>query len=431
MKQFPAYKKLFSSIIFGILLIILLVIPPPRWIADEAISYAETATEIRDKINQRSADIAEIERQIKEYQAELNSLGKQKDSLSVSIKQLDITKKKLDADISLTQNKIAKTNLQIQNLTGDIGDKEISIQTGNNSIKNEIRNLNEYEDETFIEMLLSNDDFSVVWNDIDNMATVRESMREHSARLKETKTAREDTRTETIEAKNELTRLKTQLYDKQKIVIQNNKEKNKLLTQTKNSETSYQKLVQSQLEKKIAFEKELEDFESQLKFILDPSKIPSGRVLSWPLDNIFVTSPYAPRWGGFHRGTDFRAAVGTPVKSVADGVVKGFGDTDICCPKASFGKWILIEHNNGLSSTYAHLSLIKVSAGQKVGRGTVIGYSGNTGSSTGPHLHLSLYVSSGVKVDSFASKSYPGKTLTQPISATTAYLDPMRYLPSL
>jgi murein DD-endopeptidase MepM/ murein hydrolase activator NlpD len=418
MKQYHDYKKLFSAIILAALFIIPI-----------AFSSAQTAQEVQNKINQKSADIAEIERQIKAYQAELNTLGKQKDSLSVSIKELDITKKKLNADISLTQNKIDKTNLQIQNLTGDIGDKESSINTNVNSIKLEIRNLNEYEDSSFLETFLSTEDFTVVWNDIDNIMTVRESLREHIARLKETKTVLEDTRDKTVEAKNELTRLKTQLSDQQKIVIQNTNAKNKLLAQTKNSETAYQKLVAEQLAKKVAFEKELESYESELKFILDPSKLPSKGVLSWPLDSILVTSPYAPRWGGFHRGTDFRAPVGTPVKAVADGVVKGAGDTDICCPGASFGKWVFIEHTNGLSSTYAHLSLIKVSEGQKVSRGSIIGYSGNTGSSTGPHLHLSVYVSSGVKVSSFASKSYPGKILTQPISATEAYLNPMHYLP--
>lgn len=431
MKLFLDYKKLFRILaLFFILLMPFGVFPPLRRIAGEAILYAQTVREVRNKIDQKTLDIAKLEEEIKIYQGELDNLGKQKDSLSVSIKQLDITKKKLNADISVTQNKIDKTNLQIQNLTSDIGDKESSIGINLDSIKTEIRKINELEDTSFVEMILSNNDFTFIWNDIDNIIVVRESMRENIKSLKETKTLLEDTRGKTIIAKNELTRLKTQLSDQEKIVVENVNEKNKLLTQTKNNETNYQKLVKNQLEKKLAFERELEGFESQLKFILDLSQIPSGRVLSWPLDSIFVTSPYAPRWGGFHRGTDFRAAVGTPVKAVMDGIVKGVGDTDICCPKASFGKWIFIEHNNGLSSTYAHLSLSKVTVGQQVARGAVIGYSGNTGSSTGPHLHLSLYVSSGVKVDSFASKSYIGQTLTQPISATNAYLDPMFYLPS-
>ncbi len=420
MKLYLDYKKLFSFLLLGFFLL------TPAF-----FSYGQSAEEIRNKINDKSEEIALLERQIKEYQAELNTLGKQKDSLSVSLKELDITKKKLNADISVTQNKIDKTNLQIKNLSSDIGDKESSIALNVDSIKLEIKKINEFQNTSFVETFLSNDDFSVVWNDIDNIMTVRESMRENIKRLKETKTVLEDTRGKTIAAKNELTRLKTQLSDQQKIIIQNTNEKNKLLAQTKNNEANYQKLVKEQLAKKVAFEAELENYESQLKFILDPSSIPSGRVLSWPLDSIYVTSPYAPRWGGFHRGTDFRASVGTAVKAMADGVVQGTGDTDACCPGASFGKWVFIEYSNGLSSTYGHLSLISTSKGNQVKRGQVVGYSGNTGSSTGPHLHVSLYVSNGVEVASFPSKSYPGKTLIQPISATEAYLDPMKYLPAL
>ena len=421
MKLYPVYKKQFRFV----LLIVILIITP------FVFSYAQTAQEIRDKIDQKSADIAKLEEQIRIYQIELDGLGKQKNSLSSSIKQLDLTKKKLVIDITVTQNKIDRTNLKIQSLNFDIGNKESSIGNNIDSISLGIRRTNEFEESSLLEIILSVNNFTVIWNDIDNIIALREKIREKILELKQVKIELEDTRKETIDAKNELTMLKSKLGDQQKIVVQNTNEKNKLLAQTKNSEANYQKLVKDQLAKKLAFEKELEGFESQLKFILDPSKIPSGRVLSWPLDSIFVTSPYAPRWGGFHRGTDFRASIGTPVKAVADGIVKGVGDTDICCPGASFGKWVFIEHNNGLSSTYAHLSLSKVTVGQQVARGAVIAYSGNTGSSTGPHLHLSLYASSGVKVDSFASKSYIGKTLTQPISATNAYLDPMFYLPSL
>src|SRR5680860_125616 len=113
MKLYQDYRKQFN-----IALLILLVFLPFFF------SYAQTAEEIRNKINQKSADIANLEAQIDAYQKELDSLGKEKDSLSGSIKQLDITRKKLNADISVTQNKIDKTNLQIQNLSNDIGDKE-------------------------------------------------------------------------------------------------------------------------------------------------------------------------------------------------------------------------------------------------------------------------------------------------------------------
>ncbi len=432
MKLYHVYKKQFKKhrqdlcknigLAYVILFVFSLAIPM-------AFSYAQTAQDIRNKISQKDSDITKLEKEIANYHVQLDSLGQQKSSLSSSLKQLDLTRKKLNADIAVTQNKIDKTNLTIQNLSSDIGNKEDSIKNNTDVIKLELKSRNELDHSSLIENILSQDDFTVMWNKVDNMITLRENLQDSIITLKKIKGALEDTRTATIDAKNELTKLKSQLADQQKIVVQNTNEKNKLLLQTKNSEVAYQKLLQGQLAKKLAFEKELRDYESQLQFILDPSKLPSAGVLSWPLDSILMTSPYAPRWGGFHRGTDFRASVGTPVKAMAEGVVQGIGDTDICCKGASYGKWIFIEYNNGLSSTFAHLSLIKVQQGQKVKRGEVVGYSGNTGSSTGPHLHVSTYVSSGVKVDSFVSKSYPGKILTQPIAATNAHLDPMYYLP--
>src|SRR3989344_5213916 len=424
MKQFPVLKKQFSALILLAAFIAPLVFSP-------FFSYAQTATEIQNRIEEKDSEIKKLEKEIAVYQSEIEGLNKQKSSLQGEIRELDLTRKKLNADIAVTENKIDQTNLKIEDLGLNIGYKETSIQNNLESIRFGIQSMNEVEEKTLVEGLLSDQDISALWGDLDNLLAVRENLQQNIIALRETKSRLEDTRTETIAAKNELTRLKAQLSDQQKIVVQNTNEKNKLLAQTKNSEANYQKLLKERLAQKDAFEKELEDYEAQLQFILDPSKLPKGRILSWPLDKIFVTSPYAPRWGGFHRGTDFRASVGTQIKAVANGVVKGTGDTDICCPGASFGKWIFIEHTNGLSSTYAHLSLISVSKDQKVARGQVIGYSGNTGSSTGPHLHVSLYVSSGVKVDSFPSKSYPGKTLIQPISATGAYLDPMKYLPPL
>jgi murein DD-endopeptidase MepM/ murein hydrolase activator NlpD len=108
-------------------------------------------------------------------------------------------------------------------------------------------------------------------------------------------------------------------------------------------------------------------------------------------------------------------------------VVEGVGDTDVVCPGASFGKWVFIRYDNGLASTYAHLSLITAKAGQRVSTGDVVGYSGNTGYSTGPHLHMSLYAGQGVKISTLKSSVCQG-TYTMPIADTKAYLDPLIYL---
>jgi len=94
-----------------------------------------------------------------------------------------------------------------------------------------------------------------------------------------------------------------------------------------------------------------------------------------------------------HTGTDFSLPTGTPVHATGDGVIE-FTKTKF----SGYGKHIKIKHGFGYQTLYAHLSGFLVRAGQKVKRGQVIGYSGNTGGSTAPHLHYEV-IKNGKKVD--------------------------------
>ncbi len=430
MKLYLDYKKLFRNIAVITFSLYLVLFPT-------VFVYAQqTAQDIQNKISQKDSDIAALEQEIASYQSQLDGLGQQKSSLNTSIKELDITRKKLNADIAVTQNKIDKTNLSIQDLSSNIDNKQSSINNNIESIKLEIKNINEFEQNTLVENILSNNDFGLIWNDIDNIMTVREKIRADIKTLTQDKGVLETAKQVTITAKDELTKLKGQLSDQQKIIVQNTNEKNKLLTQTKNSEANYQKLLKDRIAKRDAFEKEIEDYEAQLKFILDPSKLPAGRVLTWPLEKVYVTQLFGKTVdskrlyaSGTHSGVDFRASVGTPVLAMADGTVLGTGDTDLACYGASFGKFVFIQYNNGLSSTFGHLSLIKATVGQVVQRGEIVGYSGATGHVTGPHLHVSLYASQAVKMYSKPSAACGGHIYTLPVAPVNAYLNVLDYLP--
>ena len=116
---------------------------------------------------------------------------------------------------------------------------------------------------------------------------------------------------------------------------------------------------------------------------------------------------------------------------MASGVIVGSGNTDLTCPKASYGMWIYIKYDNGLSSLYGHLSLIKGSMqpGTRVDASTVVAYSGQTGYATGPHLHVTIIAAAAGSIQSFPSKACNGRNYTAPVAALNAYLDPMAYLP--
>ncbi|OCX66086.1 peptidase M23 [Thioclava sp. SK-1] len=98
------------------------------------------------------------------------------------------------------------------------------------------------------------------------------------------------------------------------------------------------------------------------------------------------SSPFGYRWGRLHAGMDMAAPVGTPILAPADGVVTAAEWEN------GYGQVIKIQHEFGVSTVYGHLSKIRVKKGQKVSQGDRIGDMGNTGRSTGPHLHYEIRV---------------------------------------
>lgn len=102
--------------------------------------------------------------------------------------------------------------------------------------------------------------------------------------------------------------------------------------------------------------------------------------------NFRYTSGFGPRWGRMHNGTDFAGPIGTPIYATADGVVTNAGWS------SGYGRLIKIQHEFGIETRYAHLNSMDVSVGQRVSRGERIGAMGNSGRSTGPHLHYEVRV---------------------------------------
>ena len=107
------------------------------------------------------------------------------------------------------------------------------------------------------------------------------------------------------------------------------------------------------------------------------------KAFDWPVKGR-ISSTFGPRWGKMHNGLDIAVSTGTQVKAAADGRVTFAGWN------GGYGILVIVDHGNGVETRYAHNSRLNVKVGQKVERGQVVAYSGNTGVSTGPHVHFEI-----------------------------------------
>lgn len=407
--------------------------------------HAQSAEELEQNIKNKTTELKKLEEQAEKIKQELSEVGSEKATLNRELSIINTERKSLENNIEQTQASIDLLDSRIKKTESAIIEHSQEIQQQSKVLGALVRKIDQEDRVSILEKMFNLGTLSEIVNLRDSYIRLQDPVREYTQTLRINRQELSKNRV-TLFSQQEVLESETEkLSDQKSIVEEQESKKQTVLDQTKNIESVYQQNLNQTLATIAKLDDEIRDFESKLEFLLDEGSLPSegSSVLAWPLDKVLITQRFGKTVSskrlyvsGSHSGMDFRAAVGTPVYAVADGTVGGVGNTDDTCPNASFGKWVFIEHDNGLSTTSGHLSLIKVSSGQKVKKGDIIAYSGNTGRSTAPHLHLTVYATKGVngedgaRVTNRASAACAGKTYRMPLAPTSAYLDPLAYLPA-
>lgn len=403
---------------------------------------AESVDSLRSQINDGNDQLKVLDEEIAKYKKELNKVGGEKTTLQNTLRKLETERKKVMADIAYTEKRIAVTDLEITELSQNILEKERDIATQEHAIAEIIRRMYEHDTTSPVVVFLQYDNLGEFWRSFDDLMIVREDMQRAAENLVFARKELDEQRLVAHTKRDNFIALNDEFKDQQQVLSNTTSEKNALLKETKNKESEYQRILREKQEAKAKIEAEVRAYESRLQFILDPSSVPAPGtpVLLWPIQKPIVTqyfggtefakqnaSVYAGR--PYHPGIDIGTPRGTKVYAAYDGVVRATGNTDTAVGCWAWGKWTLIDHPNGLATLYAHQDVISVSPGQNVGKGGIVGYSGNTGYSTGPHLHLTVYAKSAVSVKTFGATACA--SVPRPTAPSAAYLDPMLYLPAL
>lgn len=197
---------------------------------------------------------------------------------------------------------------------------------------------------------------------------------------------REKKETKTIEFKNQVKQSSAMLKGDSKVVQKGNKGAKEL---------TYKTVEKNGIQVSQAIQKEKIVKEVTNNIVLKGTKVIPSRgtgQFSWPAQGGYISSKMGQRWGSTHRGIDIARPSGFAIKAADNGVVISAGKD------GTYGNKVLVDHNNGYQTLYAHLASIKVSVGQTVPVGAKLGVMGSTGRSTGTHLHFEV-IKNGNNVD--------------------------------
>ncbi|MCK5413291.1 MAG: C39 family peptidase [Candidatus Pacebacteria bacterium] len=204
---------------------------------------ADLIEEIESKIEEANEVVKNLENQAEEYSDIIKDLRIQKQSLENEIELLDAQIAQLDVEIQSTQAKIKQTSLEIENLIANIVKKEEEIKNQKETLKKLLRKINEYDNESLLEILLSSNELSEFFNEAEYVSTIGETIKETLDNLNRTKQELEEKREEAKEKKSEFEELNKKLVVQKEVVDAQKESKETLLRETKGKENKFQDLL--------------------------------------------------------------------------------------------------------------------------------------------------------------------------------------------
>jgi murein DD-endopeptidase MepM/ murein hydrolase activator NlpD len=344
-----------------------------------------------DDLDKKQDQLKGIQQTIKSLQGQIKNVNGQKKSIYSQIATLDKQMNTVQGEINNLDNKIDDTNEYIKNTSEELEKAIEELGEYKDLYADRIRAIYMNGPSGYLEILFSSSSFS---DFISRMEVVKKIMEYDSNILVEMKD-----RQESIEDKKaSLESKKSQLVS---LYQQASSKKQQLNEASKQKKQYYSKLngdlkeLERALNAEVAESKELE---TEIRAIM--AKRNSNLVYSGKRYNIVknseagrtirVTSQFGNRYHPvlkrykLHTGLDLGVPTGTPVHAMAD------GEVIIAKYSSAYGNYIVIDHGSGISTLYAHNSKLLVHVGQKIEGGEIISKSGNTGYSTGPHLHFEV-----------------------------------------
>ena len=362
---------------------------------------ATSSVDLKGQIDQKNQELLQINQQIKATQDQLDSTTNQKQSLQNDLNQVNSQLNQLNLGIKASQVTVEKLGLEINATQYDIQDSQNQIVQKREAIANAMRQLQQSDNsDNFLIIFLKNKSLADSMFEMQGLVDLQTKLNQDISDLKNLNNQLNDHLSTSADIKKQK-ELEAENLSNKKIIIEQTKQyRQTLLIQTKSKEKAYQQSLADLQKKQDQIANEIESLDAAARQNINPGSLPTphsgvlGMPVNGPITQGYGATSFAQKGGyrgKWHNGVDIGVPVGTPIVAAEKGVVLAVGNQDAYCPRGAYGKFIAIRHDNNLVTLYGHLSLQVAKEGQEVNRGDLIGYTGMTGYTTGPHLHFGVY----------------------------------------
>lgn len=379
------YKKVRFSIIS---LFIILFFPLAQFVYPSSLIYSDTAPS-QDQLEQIKKEKEETHKKIEEAQKEQEEYANQVNEVEKKLLSALTDLKELNDSLAEAKSESDKTTLLFVSNESELLQLEQELQAKTDILNNRIAEIYKKDNRNILNILLKASDFIEFFSRLKLLSLLVKKDSEIIEEIKEKKSE-----LLTIN-KNIIDLREKQKTEKQKIekLLNMSEQKNKEIEDIYDQKVDLFSQAKANKDALIAMENQLTSKEIEITNILHDynyGTAPTGRLL-WPT-NGRISSKFGSRTSKttgrtrMHNGIDIYAPLGTPVIATDSGqILKAEYD-------GGYGYSILVYHGGGVATLYAHLSGFNVSVGQYVQRGQIIGYVGNTGYTTGYHLHFEVRI---------------------------------------
>lgn len=340
-------------------------------------AYADTLEELKKQQEN-------VNKQIENTKNEIKSIEKQTEDVEKEIEELD---KKLDvvtSELEQVEKEIAELETDIEKTTLELEEAENKIEEKQDVFNKRLRVMYKTGSIGYLEVLLSSADIKDFLSRTDMLKAIAKHDTELLKYMKEQRDTIELKKTELEMQKKSMELSKTKLEDRRRELASVTRSKEDRMRDLEKDLKAYE----AEEDKLIDLAKEIED--EIIKRSRNTGSYEGGQ-MQWPVPGYSrISSPFGYRIHPIlkvkklHTGIDIPAATGTPIVAAAAGTVIYAGTL------GGYGKTVMVDHNGGIVTLYAHNSQILVKEGQVVERGETLSKAGSTGMSTGPHLHFEV-----------------------------------------